>query len=128
MGRLAENSPIRRVSPPDPSSVQSWQLSLRQAMFEALDPDSVREIVRTLVAKAKAGDLAAARLVLSYAVGGTTVQVKHAVIVNNNEPPPLPTAPSRGLPGTDLKLVDMAARAERGLPACDPRDLTRDES
>jgi hypothetical protein len=105
--------------------VVSWQLSLRQAMFEALDADSVREIVRKLVERAKDGDLAAARLVLNYAVGGATVKVNNAVIVTNA---PLPSAPSEGLPGSDLRFSDMARRAERGQPLVDPRDHSFEDS
>ncbi len=43
--------------------------ALRQAMLDAVTPEDVQAIVRQMVQKARAGDVAAARLVLAYAVG-----------------------------------------------------------
>lgn len=107
--------------PPDAQSVQSWQAQMRRAVFEALDQDAIRDVVGAMVDKAKKGDIQAARLLLTYAVGSPTVHVKNAVIVPD-QPAPLPTPPSKATPGTELRMVDLATRAERGLPLHDPRD------
>jgi hypothetical protein len=43
--------------------------AIRTAFLEAISPQDIRAIVRTLVAKAKAGDLVAAKLILLWAIG-----------------------------------------------------------
>jgi hypothetical protein len=43
--------------------------AIRTAFLEAISPQDIRAIVRTLVEKAKAGDLVAAKLVLLWAIG-----------------------------------------------------------
>jgi hypothetical protein len=42
---------------------------VRQAVFAAVSPDTVREIMAALIVRALTGDLHAAKLVLAYAVG-----------------------------------------------------------
>ncbi len=42
---------------------------LRSALLDAVTPEDVAALARALLAQAKGGDVAAARLVLSYAVG-----------------------------------------------------------
>ena len=42
---------------------------VRQAVFAAVSPDTVREIMAALIVRALTGDLNAAKLVLAYAVG-----------------------------------------------------------
>ena len=42
---------------------------LRSALIRAVSPEDMREMVQALVARARGGDVAAAKLVLSYAVG-----------------------------------------------------------
>jgi hypothetical protein len=99
-------------------------------MFEALDEGAIREIVEALVAKAKAGDLPAARLLLTYAVGQPGVTVRgNAVIVQGGGQArtdaglePLPSRPTLAIPGSDSKAEVMARRAANGQPLCDPRD------
>lgn len=117
---MAEKAKIltNRPAPPSAQAMVSWQAQMRQAMFEALGPDDVRAIVSGLVDKAKKGDLAAARMVLNYAVGSATVNVKNAVITNA----PLPGGPSQGAPGSTLRFSDMERRAALGQPLVDPRD------
>ncbi len=44
----------------------------RAAMVQAVTPDDVADIMRALVAQAKAGDIAAARLVLERVFGRVT--------------------------------------------------------
>lgn len=43
--------------------------ALRQALLDAVTPEDIHEIAQSLVAKARKGDLPAARLVLAYAIG-----------------------------------------------------------
>ncbi|MDA0799906.1 MAG: hypothetical protein O2884_14740 [Chloroflexi bacterium] len=43
--------------------------AMRTQLLDAVDSDGIAEVARALLAAAKAGDTAAARLVLSYAVG-----------------------------------------------------------
>ena len=49
--------------------------ALRQAVVDALGEDGIAEVVRGLLTAAKAGDAAAAKLLLSYAVGQPTPAV-----------------------------------------------------
>jgi hypothetical protein len=43
--------------------------ALRKAAIEAVTPDDIRDIINALKQKAKSGDLAAAKLLLSYSIG-----------------------------------------------------------
>ena len=43
--------------------------SLRRALLDAVTPDDLAELARALVGKAKAGDVAACKLLLPYMVG-----------------------------------------------------------
>lgn len=117
-------SPLKRVEPPSRQAFTAWQDQMRTAFFEAVTPDDLREIVEALLVKAKAGDLGAVRILLSYGIGSPTVKVKNAVFVNG-EASPLPTAPCKVLPGTD-KLDVLTRRASNGQPLYDPRDKVRD--
>jgi hypothetical protein len=94
-------SDIRKADQPESApSVADWQARLRVALFEALDPDAIREVVAALVDKAKKGDIQAARLLLTYAVGSPTVSVKNAVIMANGPPrSPIPATRTQSLPG-----------------------------
>lgn len=112
----------RKNVAPTPVDVASWMTRLRTALFENVSEDDVAEIARTLVAKAKAGDLAATRLLLGYVTGGSSTVIKQAVIVQGQALSPLPTAPTVSLPHTHEKLEVMARRAANGQPLCDPRD------
>lgn len=106
---------------PDKGSVASWQAQMRQAMFEALDQDAIREVVAAMLDRAKKGDIQAARLLLTYAVGSPTVNVKNAVFVDGQRAP-LPSPPTRALPRTNGKLEALGRRAANGNPLFDPRD------
>lgn len=131
MANHAERLLAKKTPPPDARTVQSWQSQMRQAVFEALDADAIRDVVGAMVEKAKKGDIQAARLLLTYAVGSPTVHVKNAVIVQEQDAMtsavPLPAVPSRGLPRTDLKFVDMEKRAANGQPIFDPRDVSLED-
>lgn len=63
------------------SAIVSWQVKLRQAMFDAVTEDDVKEIVRAHVDAAKKGDAAAIRFVTDVLLGS-----KQAVtLVQNNQ-------------------------------------------
>jgi hypothetical protein len=130
------------VHVPSHQEVIDWQAQLRRALFEALDANVIREVVGAMVEKAKKGDIAAARLVLTYAVGNPTVNVKNAVFMGGNghagvgpgaglnpspnpNPAPLPAAPTRALPGTPEKFDVLANRAQGGKALFDSRDRVR---
>jgi hypothetical protein len=63
-GRFAKGNP---GGPGNPFSRQLAQM--RQVVLQCVSEEDLRDIVAQVVQKAKQGDLAAARLVLSYAVG-----------------------------------------------------------
>jgi hypothetical protein len=62
--------------------------SLRSAILMALDADTVSRIVAKLVAKAEAGDLAAARFVLRTCLGSPPVEP------DGDPKPPVPAPPN----------------------------------
>ena len=116
----------RRVEAPAREAFTDWQARMRRAFFEAVSEDDMREIVEGLVKKAKSGDLAAIRMLMSYGIGSPNVQVKNAVIVQEGgRLAPLPAAPSKVLPGIE-KLDVLAHRAAAGQALFDPRDKERD--
>src|SRR5688572_8101552 len=66
-GRFARGN---RGGPGNPYARQV--AALRQAALEAVGPEQIKEIMNALVLKARTGDIAAARLVLSYTLGKPT--------------------------------------------------------
>ena len=66
-GRFAKGN---RGGPGNPHARQV--AALRQAALEAVGPEQIKEIMNALVFKARTGDIAAARLVLSYTLGKPT--------------------------------------------------------
>lgn len=113
---------MSRRPTPSVQDIQDWQARLRTALFEAVSEDDVREIAEGLVAKAKAGDLSATRMLFNFVMGGSGVHVKNAVIMHGGSPAPLPSPPVPALPGTREKLDAMARRAQEGRSVFDPRD------
>lgn len=105
-------------APPTGSEIAQWMARLRSALFEAVTEDDIREIAEGLVRKAKGGDLAAAKLLMTYVLGsGSNVtNIRQAVVVQEHggSLAPLPAPPVRMLPGTGEKVDAMARRAERG--------------
>ncbi len=55
-------------------------LAVRRALFHSLTENDLRRIVDRLVEKARAGDLAAARLLLAYAIGSPAAAVDPDVV------------------------------------------------
>jgi hypothetical protein len=65
-----KNGRFAKGNPGGPGNPFSRQLAhMRQVLLECVSEEDLRDIVAQVVQKAKQGDLAAARLVLSYAVG-----------------------------------------------------------
>jgi hypothetical protein len=87
------------------------------------------------VEKAKKGDIQAAKLILTYAVGNPTVNVRNAVIVPGGSQArtdaglaPLPPARTEALPGTEDKFAVLTRRARNGQPLHINGDGERDAS
>lgn len=113
--------PMKRPAPPNKETVADWQVRMRQAFLANVDEACIADVVKAMVEKARKGDLAAARLLLTYAIGSPTVMVENALIVGGSaglDPTPRATMP----PGTPEKIDLMSERAKRGLPLTDPRD------
>jgi hypothetical protein len=84
---------------------------MRTQLLDAVDSDGIAEVARAMLAAAKAGDTAAARLVLSYAVG-----------------PPLPAADPDRLASNELEALrsrpNMLDRSASSLTS-EPMSLFR---
>jgi hypothetical protein len=59
---------------------QEYMARIRQAAFDAVNQDDIRDIFKELVAKAKRGDMQAARMVFAYVLP-PPVQVKVRALV-----------------------------------------------
>lgn len=93
------------------AEVASWQARLREAMFDGIKEQDVKDIVASLVQRAKDGDAQATRMVFEYLLGGA----RGASTVNNVQiNAPLPASPTRHRGGTRGKLSVLAARAANG--------------
>lgn len=76
------------LSGPDPAAVANRAAELREAMFGAIAPADVSEIVAKVTAKAKGGDLKAARLLfdlLAPARTGSVVVHQQAVVIHQGD-------------------------------------------
>lgn len=51
---------------------QTYQASLRAAIFDGVSQSDVADVVKSIVAKAKTGDVAAQRMMFDYVLGGKT--------------------------------------------------------
>lgn len=51
---------------------ETYQACLRQAMFDGITESDVKELVASIVAKAKSGDEKATRLLFDYVLGAKT--------------------------------------------------------
>lgn len=63
-----------------PNETVAWQQSLRQAAFDAISEQDVKEIFTGVVKRAKEGDAAAIKIVCEYLLGGRAAP---NVVVNN---------------------------------------------
>jgi hypothetical protein len=83
----------------------SWQAKLTAIVLETIDEEEIREVLKAILKKAKEGDLAAARLILGYAVGSPPKRGRDPV-----------DAPTASRPGSNAKLDVLAYRQAHGLP------------
>lgn len=65
MGKSIKKTDLVPVDP-----VVGWQADLRQAAYNALNGDDVKQIVEAIVKKAKQGDPQACKMVFEYLLGG----------------------------------------------------------
>jgi hypothetical protein len=77
---------------------------MRSVILEVVSEDEIREVMQAVIAKAKEGNLPAARLILSYAVGNPPAGYGDEA------------APTGARPGTESKVDVLAYRHVRGLP------------
>jgi hypothetical protein len=88
--------------------------AMRTQLLDAVDADGIAEVARAMLVAAKAGDTAAARLVLSYAVG-----------------PPLPAADPDRLDANELEALrsrpNMLDRIAFDPLTPEPMSLFREE-
>jgi hypothetical protein len=91
------------------------------AVLESITTDDIRTILRAIVKRAGEGDLQAARLILSYAVGNPAT-------VERGGPASEP-APTEVRPGSRQKIEILARRYANGQELHAPGDnhLGRDE-
>jgi hypothetical protein len=61
---------------------QTFQATLRQAAFDGVTEADVTEVVKAIVAKAKAGDPTATKMFFDYVLGAKAKPTK--IIVNNH--------------------------------------------
>jgi len=81
-----------------------WQAQMCDIVLEEINGDAMRQVIRAMVAKAKGGDLPAARLILSYAVGSP------------GRRDPEERGPTPAVAGSNEKIEVLARRRAAGLP------------
>lgn len=64
-----------------PVGIGDWASRLRAATFNAVNESDMTEVMQAVVKRAKAGDLAAAKLLLDYMAGGRQGNVRQTVVV-----------------------------------------------
>lgn len=79
------------------TAVKDWMIGLRQALFDAVTEGDVKEIAQGLVERAKKGDMAATKLVLTYLVGGGGLHLhNHQTIIQPSATSPKAIACQNG--------------------------------
>jgi hypothetical protein len=107
---MKENGQARDLVHATPMDVNSWQARMRAAVLQSVGTDDIRDIMAAIVQKAKKGDLQAARLVLSYAVGNPPRGDGDPITDGRTD------APTGARPGSSAKLDVLARRVANGLP------------
>lgn len=93
---------------------------MRQAAFDCVTTDDLKEIVKSQIARAKNGDQGAIKFVFDNLLGGG---MKGATFIqNNNYGGEEAAKPTDAIPGTKKKLEVIRRRVESGMPACDRGD------
>jgi len=80
MGNSLKLSEARQATPAV-SGVGAWAEKLRKAAFDAVSTEDMTALMQGLLKKAQAGDLAAAKLVLTYLTGGGAPQVQVTKVI-----------------------------------------------
>lgn len=101
----------REPSRAAPSDIANWQAEMRAAFLDSIDTHAIREIVGAVAERAKKGDLAAARLILSYAIGNAP-----RAGIEPAEPDRAPGSPTLAPAGSREKIEVLARRVASGLP------------
>jgi ribosomal protein L17 len=107
---MKSNDKARDLVHVTPADISSWQARMRAAVVQSVGAEEIRDIMEAIVAKAKKGDLQAARLVLSYAVGNPPRGDSDQVIDHG------PGVSTDARPGTPAKLDVLARRFANGVP------------
>lgn len=63
------------------SEVTCWQQAMRTAMYDGVTESDIGEIVRSVVARARKGDLKAAEFLFRWTIGRPEVKVQNAVFL-----------------------------------------------
>jgi hypothetical protein len=98
---------------PAPAGVGAWAEQLREAAYDAVKDQDVKDLIETYMAKAKAGDLAAAKFVLNFLTGGAPkVQVQKVLVVKRSKSTnrQAPATPRRE--PTDAELDEQCGRID----------------
>jgi hypothetical protein len=93
------------------ADIATWQSRMRAIVLEEVSESEIREVLRAVLNRAKAGDLQAARLVLQYAVGSPSRRDPDEYQASDAE---IARTGARG--GTQAKLDVLAYRRAHGLP------------
>ena len=75
-----------RLVPANGQAQVAWALELRNAVYDAMRPADMKEVVEKIVANAKAGDLKAAQFLFDYVLGGKSQTVNQRHIVSGRPP------------------------------------------
>lgn len=86
------------------ADIATWQSKMRSVVLETVNEDAIREVLAAVLAKAKDGNLQAARLILSYAIGNPPSRELDD------------KGPTGAKGGTKAKLDVLAHRYANGLP------------
>ena len=111
--RPIADHPIRIAGPAD---IATWQAKLRAVVLDVVTEDEIRDVMKAVLARAKAGDLAAARMILAYAIGNPP----------KRDPEPGDAA-TRARPGSRAKVEALAYRHANGVDLHHPRDAAFSE-
>ena len=97
-----------------PVGAESFMGRMRFALLTAVTEEDMTDLVRSLMTRAKSGDMGAAKLLLQYIVGSPNVSVENAVFAQS--------PPVTAVPGSSQKIDAMRRRAAMGAPLDHPGD------
>ncbi len=128
-------SEARLQTPPASGGVGEWASTLRAAAFDAVTRDDITDLMRSILEKAKSGDLRAAKLILDYLTGRqprtspSPVTQQVMVVQSDRDSPPIedlrqPVLYPTGHP--ERTRIDQA-RKQYGVPP-HPMDFNPEET